>query len=291
MRLRLWVPVLAILALVLLLVSAADLNASSNPSQLSAAQIMKRVAQNQDRAQSERCNYVYEQSVRVVIRRKNGKPARDETTRYSVAPEAKATKRTEESVFGSYWKKGRKIDFKGEPVPEGGGIDAGLAHAFRDLVNDDSKDGLGKDLFPLTTDAQKDLAFQLEGEETVSGRKAYRIKFGPANRHDFTWAGEALIDEQEFQPVSVYTRLSRKIPLAVRTLLGTDVPGLGFNTQYKRIDKDVWFPVSFGTEFRLRAVFFLNRVISVSMQSRDFKRASVTSDIQYQDSSTPPIPH
>lgn len=245
---------------------------------------MKRVAENQDRGQQDRCNYVYEQSVRVIIRHKNGKPARDETTRYIIAPEAKETKRTEESVSGSYWKNGRKISFKGEPVPEAGSLDGSLAHAFRDTVNDDSKDGLGKDLFPLTTENQKDLSFQLEGEQMVSGRKTYRIKFGPADRHEITWAGEALIDEAEFQPVSVYTRLSRKIPLAIRTLLGTDLPGLGFNTRYTRVDKGVWFPVSFGTEFRLHAVFFLNRIITVSMESHGFRRASVTSDIKYQDS-------
>lgn len=246
---------------------------------------MKKVAENQDRGQQERCNYVYEQSVRVIIRRTNRKPTRDETTRYIVAPEAKATKRTVESVFGSYWKKGRKIEFKGEPVPEAGSIDGSLADAFRDMLNDDSKDGLGKDLFPLTTENQKDLSFQLEGEEIVAGRKAYKIKFGPADRHEITWAGEALIDEAEFQPVSVYTRLSRKIPLAIRTLLGTDLPGLGFNTQYTRVDKNIWFPVSFGAEFRLRAVFFLNRIITVSMESKGFRRASVTSDIKYQENS------
>lgn len=272
-----------ILLAALLLACAAHSKASVTETHLTAAEIMKRVAENQDRAQSDRCNYVYEQTVRVSVRRKNGKLARDETTRYSVTPEAKATKRTKESVTGSYWKKGRKFEFKGEPVPESESIDGALASAFRDMVNDDSKDGLGKDLFPLTTGGQKDLTFQLEDEEVISGRKAYRIKFGPANRHDLTWAGEALIDELEFQPVSVYTRLSRKIPLAVRTLLGTDVPGLGLSTRYQRVDKNVWFPVSFGTEFRIRAVFFFNRVISVSMQSKDFRRASVTSDVQYQE--------
>lgn len=213
-----------VLVLVLLLGSESYSETSTSQPRLSASEIMEKVAENQNRAQKDRCNYIYEQSVRVSVRRKSGKMARDETTLYLVTPEAKTTKRTEESVGGSYWKKGRKIDFKGEPVPEEGSVDASLARAFRDLVNDDSKDGLGKDLFPLTTEEQKDLAFQLDGEEVVSGRKAYRIKFGPADRHDITWAGEALIDEQEFQPVSVYTRLSRRIPFAVRTLLGTDLP-------------------------------------------------------------------
>lgn len=202
-----------------------------------------------------------------------------------MAPEAKTTKRTEQAVFGSYWKKGRKIDFKGEPVPEVESIDGSLAHGFRDTLNDDSKDGLGKDLFPLTTEGQKDLSFQLEGEKVVSGRKTYRIQFGPANPREINWAGEALIDEAELQPVSVYTQLSRRIPLAIRTLLGTDLPGLGFNTQYTRVDNNIWFPVSFGTEFRLHAVFFLNRIITVSMESKGFRRASVTSGIKYQEDS------
>ena len=32
----------------------------------------------------------------------------------------------------------------------------------------------------------------------------------------------------------MYTRLSRKLPLAVRTLPGTDVPGLGYNVGHTR---------------------------------------------------------
>ncbi len=140
---------------------------------------------------------------------------------------------------------------------------------------------MAKDLFPLTTEEQKDLRFELEGEEVVAGRPVYRIKFGPADKHEFTWAGEALIDKEELQPVSVYTRLSRRIPMLVRTLLGTDLPGLGFSTRYKRVEKDVWFPVSFGTEFRIHAVFFINRNISVSLENRNFKRTSVESEIRY----------
>src|SRR6202011_3688252 len=106
--------------------------------------------------------------------------------------------------------------------------------------------------------------FELAGEHVVDGRKAYRIRFQPADRHELTWAGEALIDAEEVQPVNVYTRLSRRIPMAVRTLLGTDLPGLGFSVRYQRFDRDVWFPVSFGTEFRLHVLFFLNRDITVS---------------------------
>jgi len=39
-------------------------------------------------------------------------------------------------------------------------------------------------------------------------------------------AGEAYIDAAEVQPVRVFTKLSRRIPLAVRSLLGTEVPAV-----------------------------------------------------------------
>ena len=69
--------------------------------------------------------------------------------------------------------------------------------------------------------------------------------------------------------------------MLVRTLLGTDLPGLGFSTRYKRVGENIWFPVSFGTEFRLRAIFFINRDISVSLENKNFKRTAAESTIQY----------
>jgi hypothetical protein len=250
----------------------------------SAAKIMKKVAENQDRAQQERAHFVYQQNVHVTTRRTNGKLAREEITDLLVTPTAKGTERKRESIKGRYWYKGHYLAFSGEPVPHQDSLDGGLTAGFRDdLTNDNSKDGIAKDLFPLTSEEQKDLRFELAGEQMAAGRKAYRVRFDPKDRNNFTWAGEALIDEEEFQPVSVYTRLSRRIPFFVRTLLGTDVPGLGFNTQYARIDKDFWFPISFGTEFRLHAVFFINRTITVSLENKNFKRAVVESQIQYQE--------
>ena len=65
----------------------------------------------------------------------------------------------------------------------------------------------------------------------------------------------------------------------VRALLGRVLPGLGFNVEYRRFDEGVWFPVSFGTEFRLRAVFFINRDIMISLENSAFERAKVESKI------------
>ena len=102
-------------------------------------------------------------------------------------------------------------------------------------------------------------------------------------KKDINWAGEALIDTKDFEPSGYLLKLSRRIPFARGArLLGTDVPGLGFNVEYRKFDNGVWFPVSFGTEFRLRAVFFINRDITVSLENSGFQRAHVESAIDYE---------
>lgn len=79
----------------------------------------------------------------------------------------------------------------------------------------------------------------------------------------------------------MYTKLARRLPLAVRTLVGTDVPSLGFSIQYTRLDKDLWFPANYGTELAVHALFLVNRTITESMQNTNFRRASVDSQIDF----------
>jgi hypothetical protein len=260
-----------------------NLIAQDNGSRLSAQDIMTRVAANQDREQSERVHFLYDQHIRVSTRYSNGKLAREEMADFTVTPTPSGVEKKRVNIQGRYRRKGAYEEFKGEPVPDEDTLDGGLASSMRDdLTNEKSKDGLGKDLFPLTSEEQKDLEFELAGETVLGNRPAYRIRFRPKDSHDIGWAGEAIIDKEELQPVSVYTRLSKRLPLFVRSLLGTNVPGLGFNTHYRRLDKDIWFPDSFGTEFRLHAVFFINRTITVSMENNNFQRATVDSAIHYE---------
>ncbi len=241
---------------------------------------MARVAANQDRAEKLRDAYIYHQHIRVATRRNNGKLAREETTDYQATPTPEGTKKDLKRLTGRYWHKGKYLEFKGEPVPEVDSLDGDLIHDLRDdLTDDKSKDGLGRDLFPLTSSEQKRYQFELAGEEKIHERRVYRVKFRPLEKDEFTWAGEALIDAEEFQPVSVITHLSRRIPFLVRTVLGTDLPGIGFNVEYRRFDEGVWFPVSFGTEFRLRAVFFINRDITIALENSGFERAKVNSKV------------
>ena len=264
---------------ILLLPSCHAVSVAQQPP-LTADQIMARVAANQDRALQQRAEYVYEQHIRIATRKTNGKLMREETTDYLVTPTPDGTKKELKQMVGRAWHKNGYIEFDREPVPDRDSLDGDLVRDFRDdLANDRSKDGLGRDLFPLTTEEQKRYRFELAGEDTVQGRHVYRIRFAPRDQHELAWAGEALVDAREFQPLRVYTKLARKLPLFIRTVLGTSLPGIGFNVQYRRFDEGVWFPVSFGTEFRLRAVFFIKRDITISLQNSAFEHAQVKSRV------------
>ena len=259
------------------LVSSASLFAGD-----SADAIMARVAVNQNRAIELRGEYVYQQRVDISTRRTNGKLARREIADYLITPTASGIEKNLQKLDGKYSEKGQTVEFHGEPAPKRDSMDGDLVQDFRnDLLNGQTKDGIANDLFPFTAGEQKKYRFDLDGEQLVDGRKAYRIRFRPADKHEFAWSGEALIDEEECQPVTVYTKLAHRVPVAVRTLLGTDLPGIGFSVRYQRLEKDVWFPVSFGTEFRLRALFFINRDITIASESTGFRRTKVDSTIRY----------
>jgi hypothetical protein len=252
--------------------------AAANES-LTAENIMDRVAANQDRSEKLRSQYVYQQRIHVITRKSNGKVLREEMADYHVVPKPDGTARTLEQLTGRYWHNGRYLDFAGEPVPAADSTDGDLIHGFReDLTNDDSKDGFARDLFPLTTNEQKGYQFRLIGEELFEGRQTYHLAFMPKNQ-EIDWAGEAFIDKNEFQPIYVFTKVSQRIPFAVRTMLGTDLPGVGFAVHYRRQADGVWFPTSLGSEFRIHVLFFFNRNVSLSMENKAFEHTHVESKI------------
>jgi hypothetical protein len=253
----------------------------TTPAPLTADAIMARVAANQDSSETLRKQYVYRQHIHVVSKKPNAKLMREETTDYHVLPTPEGTQKQLLLLKGRYLHAKQYVDFTGEPAPDEGSLDAGLIQGFRDdLANTHSKDGLGRSLFPLTTRQQENYQFRLIGEETQQGRNVYHLGFGPKDKKDIDWAGEAFIDATDFQPVRVFTKLSRRIPFMVRTMLGTDLPGIGFDVHYQRQEDGVWFPVSFGTEFRLHVLFFLNRDISISLENTEFEHTHVKSKIE-----------
>jgi|SRR5271166_684076 len=266
---------------------------------LKADEIMARVAANQDRSEALRKEYVYKQHIHIATHKPKSRMMREETSDYDVVPSPDGTQKQLKSLTGRYWNKNKYVDFQGEPVsgdgntdadliqnlrnhepvPEAHRTDADVIHNLRNnLLNDKSKDGLARDLFPLTSEAQKDYQFKLLGQEVDAGRSVYHIAFTPKDTEEPTWAGEAFIDASEFQPVRVFTRMSRRIPLLVR-MTWFDLPGFGFNVAYKRQADGVWFPSIFGTEFRLHVgpLSFFNRDIAISLENSEFEHTHVES--------------
>jgi len=257
----------------------AESNSAAAP--LTAEAIMARVAASQDRSEDLRKQYVYRQHIHILTHKPRGRVMREETADYNMTPTPDGTQKELQLITGRYWHAGRYQTFQGEPVPESGSIDGGIIQGFRDdLSNDKTKDGLAKDMFPLTSEEQKKYDFKFLGQETQAGRSVYHIEFRPKNKNEITWAGEAYIDAAEFQPVRVFTKLSRRIPLGVRTLLGTDLPGIGFNVVYKRQADGVWFPETFGTEFRIHVLFFFNREITIALENSRFEHTHVESKMK-----------
>jgi hypothetical protein len=162
----------------------------------------------------------------------------------------------------------------------GEGMDRDLVENMRkNLMHDKSKDGINAHLFPLTSKEQAQYAFALAGRERLNGREVYHLTFRPKDKNDWGWKGNAYIDTAAYQPVLVTTEMARKVPFAVRTLLGTNVPGLGFTVVYAPQPDGVWFPVSFSSEFKIHVLYFFHRDIVMDAQNREFEKTHVTSTI------------
>jgi hypothetical protein len=258
---------------------------------LTAEEIMRRVAINQEASQAARGGFVYQQNLLIRFLRKSGDLAREEVYDYTVTPTASGTQKTLNHFAGRY--KLPKSDpvahhrprYEYKEVDIDGDLISDLAQEF--ASDQKSRDGIAQDLFPLIASQQRRYRFKLVGIDVYGERKVYRLTFRPApkakNEDGVPWSGEVLVDQEEFQPVLVTTRLARAVPFVVRTLLGTNLKHLGFKLTYQRVDKGVWFPASYGGEFDLGAVFFYKRRIGISMRNSGFQRAEVESTVSYSE--------
>src|ERR1700682_6396611 len=255
--------------------------------------IMAKVATNQDRAQHMRSAFVYHQSMLIRFMRGHGKLAREEQREYTVTPDAKGFKKELTHFTGKYAKAGKLIEYN-EPGYQykGVDIDGELADSLaNDLANDEhSRDGITNDVFALTAEKQKKCVCKMEGKEDSRGKQVYRITFKPKkptlvdcddDNEGTCWAGEALIDVREYQPVLVTSWLAKGIPMAVQILLGTNLKHLGFKVAYEKFDDGFWFPVTYGGEFYVRGLFLYKRTIAVSVVNSGFRKADVTTTVSF----------
>ena len=297
-------------------VAEAQGHAEALPSAESIMAIMARVAANQDQAESERGHYVYVQHARMDSRR--GKTVRcEEITDYRITPSTDGTEEQLLDVDGRYLKnhkyvtvtrllprdedkpkdagKGQGKDDQGDKSADKGKknekdptfdpnsdetIDRDIVENVRwNLIHDKSKDGIDAHLFPLTSKDQAEYFFRMVGRERLNDHDVFHITFRPKKQDDFGWSGDAYIDTTAYEPVLITTGMARKIPFAVRTLLGTNLPGLGFTVTYAPQPDGIWFPATFSTEFKIHVLFFFNREIILDAENRDFEKTHVTSRI------------
>lgn len=289
---------------------------SHTDAQPSAESIMARVAANQDEAAAERGRYVYLQHSKMTSR--HGKTVEcEEITDYRVTPTDEGSEEQLLDVDGRYLKNHQYLTItkllpRDEDKPKDAGkaqgndaqadksadtgkknekdpaidpnsnetIDRDIVENIRwNLIHDKSKDGISAHLFPLTSKDQADYVFRMAGRERLNGHDVFHITFRPKAKDDFGWSGDAYIDTTAYEPVVITTGMSRKVPFGVRTLLGTNFPGLGFTVAYAPQPDGIWFPVTFSTEFKIHVLFFFNREIILDAQNRDFEKTHVTSRI------------
>jgi hypothetical protein len=249
--------------------------------------IMDRVGRNQAEAVALRQEFTFHQRQLLRMNRGSGKVAREENREYDMTPNSHGVKKELLRFEGKYEYKGRYVTYDRPGYKyKGMDVDGDLIQDLSEEMTNDrhSRDGIGTDLFPLTTEEQRRYNFKLLAAEQYRGRDVYRISFEPKPHQDFddaAWKGEALVDAAEFQPVSVHSTLAFRMPGAVKVLLGTDIKGLGFSVTYQKFEEGVWFPVSYGGEFEVRAVFFYKRTISVNLTNTEFHRTNVNSSVTY----------
>lgn len=268
----------------------------------SADAIMARVAKLQDEAQAERGHYVYVQHATVSSRRGHTIHCQ-EITDYRITPSTNGSQEQLLDLNGRLLVKGQYVDYhtlatdQGHPEDDDAvSIQLGDAATDRDMVENmrknllgaRSKDGINANLFPLTTKEQADEEFHYVARERLNGHDVDHIVFRPKDKSDFGWKGDAYIDTVTGEPVVISTALSRRIPAAVRMLLGTNVPGLGFTVVYAPQPDGVWFPSSFSTEFQIHVLFFFRRTIIIDAQNRGFEKTHVSSRILGEPTAVPP---
>ena len=256
------------------------------------AAIMERVAANQDRADTERARYTYVQHADVASH-KGHKVLCREVTESRVTPTVDGSDQQLLTLNGSLWLDRHYVSYthpltstlqpgetRGITLTDDQNTDVNLVEHMRsNLTNTRAKDGFNAGLFPLTGKAQTGYDYHLVRREPMNGHDTWLIHFKPRNREDFDWEGDAWIDTVAYQPVLVRTHLSRAVPFLVKTMLGTNVPGLGFAVTYAPQPDGVWFPVTFGTEFKIHVLFFFSRQITINIQNRDFQKTHTESHI------------
>jgi hypothetical protein len=52
---------------------------------------------------------------------------------------------------------------------------------------------------------------------------------------------------------------------------------------YEKFGEGIWFPVSYGGEFKIKAVFVYKRNIAIALSNSDFQRTAVSTRLVFDD--------
>jgi hypothetical protein len=290
--------------------------------------IMQKMAANTASATDARRQFVYRQRVRSSLRKSNAQVVCRESREYDVVPEESTTRKQLVAFSGECREGNHMAPYSPPAVVKPGLREKGteedhngqaaeresIAGFIDDLANDSkSRDGIARQLFPLSAEELAHYTFSLKGETTINGRLAYDITFEPAARKGVCidvgeeqsqtrlhvelgkdrekdqeefgcrpWKGEAWIDAEDYQPVRIDTRLAKGIPWGVRVLMGLNIHQLGFSLNYQRVAPGVWFPSTYGTEFRFVVFWGYKRTVMLSMENSDFRKTDAQSKIQFE---------
>ncbi len=290
-------------AAVLLVIAIAARGAEPSAGALT---IMQKMAANTDAASEARRQYVYHQHLRSGLSKTNGQVICRESRDYTVIPQATTTERKLISFKGECRKGNQMLPYappghvrpglRDQPADDRSAPDSADREAITEVTDDlavdpKSRDGIPRQMFPLSGAELPRYRFTLKGETAINGRRAYDVLFEPiATKNECIdidkngcspWKGEAWVDAEDCQPVRIDTQLARGIPLAVRILLGFDLHQLGFSLTYQRTAEGVWFPATYGTEFRVTVLWGYKRTITLSMENTDFRKTDAQSVIQF----------
>lgn len=266
-------------------------------------EIMEKMAARMEAALDARRQYVYRQSVRARILKTNGQRAREEKREYTATPGPERTEKHLDSLAGEYHKSKKEIIRYDQPGFKKEGLDID-GEVMEDLVKSlvdsrKSRDGIPHSAFPLRTKDLPGYKFTYLAAAEVQGRPVHRIGFEPRKKENClvlgddddegddeddcttAWKGEAWVDTEDLQPVRLFSDSTFRMPRAVKMFLGTNLQQVGFNVNYVRVAPGVWFPSSYGSEFRVDVLFKYKRVITLSLESKEFQKAGADSTIRY----------
>lgn len=246
--------------------------------------MLKKIGESQERSVEARGRIVYTQHVHARLLRANGKLAREERRTYTVTPTPAGFKRHLEQFEGWYESRGQMIPFD-TPGWKHKGLDLD-AELMDELIDEwtgkeESRDGIDRDLFPMTAEHQAKYRFSYSGTAKQGAEDRYRLTYEPASKNSASWKGDIFVDPQTLYPTNMNSTFAYRIPMAVKIIFGISLRQLGFSVNYAKAIDDLWLPVSAGTEFHWRVLFGYARTLTLSLKNSDFRRASAESTITF----------